>query len=90
METGNFRLFECPYIVEDKVVNYGKSPVQFSIVVFYSGGDYKSFFIDSSLADKMVVRMFAGDTFDNFEKVFVSNETPKRIVVYKMKMPKKS
>lgn len=72
-----------------RIVKYPKSPVNFSMVVYAVGDGYKSILVDTDLTQTMLVRMFIGEKFENFEHVFTSQERPKRIVVYKMKQDKK-
>ena len=75
------------------VVSAGKRVVRdfvgsragFSVFVFSSDAGFRSFLMDSELSRKMIVRLFAGEDLADFERVFVSGETPERIVVYKLK-----
>ena len=70
------------------VVNYKDSPVNFTMVVYMQGEDYRSTLLDTELTSKLLVRMFIGEKLDNFDLVFTSQETPDRIVVYKLKQNK--
>lgn len=67
------------------VVNYADAKVNFSMVVYAVDGAYRAILMDAPLTKTALVRMFAGAKLNNFEQVFVSKETPERIVVYKIK-----
>ena len=67
------------------VVPFKNSKETFSSVVYQSGSEYRSILMDADLTDALIVRMFTGEKFVSFEPVFVSEEKPDRVVVYKMK-----
>ncbi len=67
------------------VINYDDSPVNFSIVIYSSKGNFRSILMDADITQKTVMRMFIGEKLDNFDLVFTSQETPQRVVVYKLK-----
>ncbi len=64
-------------------VAYNDSRAPFTIIVFKSGDKFKSFLIDSSLKDAMLVRLFAHDSFDKFELAYKTEE-PTRILTYRI------
>lgn len=71
-----------------KVIDFKDAKLDYSVVVFSTQDGYRSILMDSSLVNTTIVRMFAGDSFDNFDFVFASRETPERIIVYKLKSNK--
>ena len=67
------------------VRNFAGSRAGFSVFVFSSDYGFRSFLMEPELSKKIIVRLFAGEDIAGFERVFVSRETPNRIVVYRLK-----
>ncbi|MBI4141044.1 hypothetical protein HY485_04370 [Candidatus Woesearchaeota archaeon] len=67
------------------VVSFKNSKEKFSAVVYQSGSEYRSVLMDADLTDALIVRMFTGEKLSSFEQVFVSDDAPNRVVVYKIK-----
>lgn len=66
-------------------INYADSTLNFSIIIYTTvKNEYHSILVDNKLLNKIAFRLFTGQKIDNFEQVFISDETPQRIAVYKL------